>query len=388
MEKILSIVWYKVLPAVFGGQKGIASFNQHLAEHFPLTCLCSANNQPDSTISYKLLPILPLNKWQFINPACHAKIKAIARSENTRCIILEHPYHALAAYKACKATAARLVVHSHNIESQRFKLIGKWWWRILAHYEKWIHRKADLNIFKTVQDQDYALLHFGLDPGKCMIASYGIDAPVVPERSEAIALLRKRHAVLPGEKILLFAGTLDYTPNAKAVESIYNELAPRLSKEHTAIKIIICGRNRFPAFQYLKKYTHPLVIQAGEIEDISNYFAAADVFINPAEWSGGIQTKNIDALSYHCNVVCFDNMVERETIQVASNKLFTAKTADWNSFTQQIITAINATDHTTGPSPTPPIFFETYSWKKIIANVAARITALDFSLTLKESKRT
>lgn len=42
MSKILSIVWYKVLPPVFGGQKGIAGFNKHLAKHHPLVCLCSS----------------------------------------------------------------------------------------------------------------------------------------------------------------------------------------------------------------------------------------------------------------------------------------------------------------------------------------------------------
>ena len=144
MEKILSIVWHKVLPPMFGGQKGIAYFNRHLSSRYPLVCLCSKNNKPIDDLPYKILPLLPDSKWQFINPFCWRKIKSVAKKEKVTHIILEYPYHAIAAMRSKRATHAKLILHSHNIESERFRQMGKWWWKLLRVYEKWGLQKADL----------------------------------------------------------------------------------------------------------------------------------------------------------------------------------------------------------------------------------------------------
>ncbi len=46
-------------------------------------------------------------------------------------------------------TGVKLIVHSHNIEGLRWKTLGKWWWKGLWIYEKWVHRQADLQLFQT-----------------------------------------------------------------------------------------------------------------------------------------------------------------------------------------------------------------------------------------------
>ena len=130
--RILSIVWYKVLPPIYGGQKGIALFNQYLARHADITCLCSRDNQ--DSVPYRLIPELPVGKRQFFNPSCWSLIRKTAREQQSTHIILEHPYHGIGAVKAIKDTGARLVVHSHNIESVRFRQLGKPGWQLLAQY--------------------------------------------------------------------------------------------------------------------------------------------------------------------------------------------------------------------------------------------------------------
>jgi polysaccharide biosynthesis protein PslH len=364
--KILSIVWYKVLPAKFGGQKGIAHFNDQLAKHFPLTCLCSSNNEIPAGINYKVLPELPESKWQFFLPSCWRKIKSTAISEKTTHIILEHPYHAIAAVKTANALSAKLIVHSHNIEYERFRQMKKWGWRLLKQYEKWVHRKADLSLFKTEEDRQWAIHHFGLAEEKCMTLIYGVEKPV--KNKKAAELIRKRHGINPGERILLFAGTLDYTPNAKAVEAIYAQIAPLLAKKFIASRIIVCGRNRFDSFQYLKKLSHPLVIYAGEVEDIENYFSAADTFINPVLDSGGVQTKNIDALSYGLPVVCFANVLAGLNTSLCPGKIFKAAENDWDGFSDAIIESLQ-----TPAIDTLDSFFSYYSFASQAEKLAARL---------------
>jgi polysaccharide biosynthesis protein PslH len=366
MQKILSIVWYKVLPPVYGGQKGIADFNSALSEYAELTCLCSKNNKPDETVPYKILPKLPVNKWQFINPFVWRKIIATAGKEKVSVILLEHPYHAIAAFLCKKILSVNLVIHSHNIESYRFRQMSKWWWRLLFYYERWIHRKASLSLFKTEDDLKTAVNDFGLNAGKCMVIPFGITKDEITDRSKAAEIIRKRHSILPAERILLFAGTLNYQPNQKAVDAIEKEIIPRLNNYKLSYKFIVCG-NYNSASQPLTEN----LIFANEVRDISNYFTAADVFVNPVASGGGIQTKNIEALGYHCNLVCFERMLAGIDITVCENKIFSAAENDRDEFTEKIIKAL-----TVPPSQTPESFFNYYSFTHHAEKLAARLNSL------------
>jgi glycosyltransferase involved in cell wall biosynthesis len=365
VEKLLSIVWYKVLPPVFGGQKGIAGFNKHLSMHRPLVCLCSENNEPAGHIPYKIIPELPVSKTQFLTPSCWKKIETVAQREEVTHIILEHPYHAIAAYRAQKITGAKIIIHSHNMESERFRQLGKWWWRILRRYEKWAHRKAALSLFKTQGDKEFAIVHFGLRPEQCVVVPYGIDQPV--KNVNAGSLIRQRHGIGSEEKILLFAGTLDYTPNTEAVKHIIHTVAPDLENSGIAYRIIICGRDHK---KNLDSISHPKVIQAGEVPDIENYFSAADVFINPVLTGAGIQTKNIDALSYHCTTVCFEKMAAGIPVSICGNKLLLAENGNWDNFRAMIIKA------TTIHENTPGNFFNYFGWENILQSFIQQLSTV------------
>lgn len=369
MTKIVSIVWYKVLPARFGGQKGIASFNNYLARIHPLVCLCSSSNEAVPDLPYRLIPKLPTSKWQFLQPSCWNLIRQTILDEKATHVIIEHPYYGLAAVRARRSTGAKLIVHSHNIESERFREMGKWWWKLLHWYEGWTYRQADLNLFKTADDLQWAVRHFGVAEKNCLLLPYGAEPEAYREKSQAQDLVRAKHAIRPDEKILLFAGTLDYPPNARAVKAIVSELAPRLSAQGLKYRIIICGRNQLKEKYDLDSMQHPQVTMAGEVEDIGTYFDAADVFINPVLEGGGIQTKNMDALSHHCNVVCFDSMIEPAMALLAEKKIFACPGSDWERFVSLVKLACLSS------LPTPASFFEAFSWQKAINRLSERIQA-------------
>jgi polysaccharide biosynthesis protein PslH len=362
MPKVLSLVWYKVYPPMFGGQKGIAMFNRQLAKHCELVCICSNNNEPSE--QYPVHPVLPTGQRHVINPFYWRKVSRLCKKEAPAAIILEHPYQGIAAWIAAQKNKAKLVVHSHNIESTRFRQIGKWWWPLLRIYEKWVHRKAALSLFKTEEDQLWAIKHFGLDKEKCIVIPYGVE----PATSETPPdELREKYAIKKDEKIFLFAGTLDYEPNAAAVENIFRELAPRLKASGISFKIIICGRNRFPAFQYLNELTDSNIILAGEVAAIGPFFSAADVFINPVLYSGGIQTKNIDAIANGCNTVCFTSQATGIPAEVCGDKLLTAEDHNWDDFTEQALIAASF------QSPTPLSFFQYFDWERILQSLIRKL---------------
>ena len=366
VPKILSIVWYKVLPARYGGQKGIALFNQHLSGHYPLVCLCSSNNEPADFLSYQLKPVLPTGKWQFINPAIWWTILSEAKKNKVSHVIIEHPYHAIAGYLCKLFMRTKLVIHSHNIEHTRFKEQQKWWWYLLRYFEHWAHTKADLSLFKTPNDLNDAVNNFKLDESKCMVVPYGVEkaTPKILKEKEK-KILASKHAEIRNKKIALYAGTLDYLPNAKEVENIYKNVAPPLPANEYVI--VICGRNKLPEFQYLKGLTHEAIVYAGEVEDLEMYYAAADVFINPLAASSGVQTKTMDALQHGLNVVCFAGNIEGVPMELVQAKMFIAADNDWGDFVLKMIEACKIS------SPTPALFFETYSWEEIVTRLANKI---------------
>jgi len=364
--KILSIVWYKVLPARFGGQKAIAKLNEHLASFAPVFCICSNNNQDVST-AYQVENSLPVNKAQFINPLVWWKIYCYAKANGVTHLILEFPYHGIAAALCQKLLGLHCVLNTHNIEYLRFKGLGKWWWRLLFHYERWVMRRCDFVFFKTESDRADAIKVFGLDKGETAIVPYGVDGRR-PFHRHAENIIRKRHSIDPQEKILLFAGTLDYQPNAEAVLDIQRKLVPILIKLGFGFKVLICGRNHLPEFSSLKEIDHPAMIFAGEVDDIEPYFAAADVFINPVIIGGGVQTKIIDALSYNRNVVAFES--KAKGILDAGDKLYTAPDNDWNAFARAICEAAGNNDEI------PAAFFDRYNWRTIAAEAYQKICSL------------
>jgi polysaccharide biosynthesis protein PslH len=367
MTKLLSLVWYKVLPAKYGGQKGIACFNQSLGKLFPLVCLCSADNEPPSGLSYPVYAALGPGKKQLLKPFVSKKIGYYLSKEQCTHLLLEHPYYGFSAVKACRRAGVKLIVHSHNIEFQRFRQLGKWWWPLLKLYEQWVHRNASLSIFKTALDCDYAIRHFGLAPAKCTVIPFCTDRPVLTER--AGQWVRMEHNILAEEKILLFPGTLDYMPNAKAVTFIYEKLAPELDKTGIPYRIIICGRNKEKKFAYLRHYHHPSVIMAGEKEDIGPYFSAASVFINPVQSGGGIQTKNIEALSYGLPVVCYEATGTGIPPDLCGGLLLLAE--DDAAFMQAVIKALREP-----AGNLPAAFFDTFSWDYHTKKLAEKITRL------------
>lgn len=368
--RFLSVVWYKILPPKYGGQKGIASFQQHLADKTALACLCSNNNVPSGKESYSVQPELPESKWQFINAFCWQQvIKAVKNFQATH-LILEHPYHGIAGFLAKKICGVRLIVHSHNIEHLRFKEQGAWWWPILYRLEKWTHRQAHFQLFKTEEDLQAAIQKFGLDSSKCMVLPYCVDKPqhAIP-KTEAKQKICEALNLMPSTRLFLFAGTLDYSPNARAVEAIVQQILPHFSIAEP-FKILVCGRNHFSAFQYLKDLRHEHFMYVGEVEDIEPYFLAADVFINPVTEAGGMQTKVVDALAHECNVVSFEKGLEGIPGEYCGTKLFPVADGDWTAFAEQMKSALQPT------GPLTQKFFDYFSWERVIDNFLQRLKTI------------
>jgi len=369
MAVVISIVPYKFLPPKIGGQKGIAIFNKYFSEHVQLTCVTVEDNENEYAKGYETIPFFSASPLRYINPFVLFKLRKLVRRKKATHILLEHPYMGWMALFLKKWTSTKLIVHSHNIEGLRFRTIGKWWWKILWQYEKWVHRQADYNFFIHEEDRQYAIKNFRLAANRCIVMTYGIEVSSVPSQQElqdAKDCVKEKHAISEDEKILLFTGSFNYKPNRDAFEAIDKIIAPLLAQKGFAFKALICG-----PWLDTSLSTHTNVVIAGFVDDISLYFKAADVFMNPPVEGGGIKTKLVEALGYNTNAVSTMNGAIGVDPFLCNGKLIVVKDHDWKAFAEGIIAAAQL--HRDISSEYYQHFYWGYSTKKAAAFISGEV---------------
>jgi hypothetical protein len=240
MANVLSIVSYKIFPAKFGGQKGIANFNEYFSKYHNLYCVTVKSNSP-SAADYTIINKLSNSKLRYINIFYFFLLRKIIRQYKISHIILEHPYYGWLALLLKKFCKVKLIAHSHNIESERFKTTGKWWWKILWYYEKYIHSHADFTFCITENDRQYFIDQFRLIPQKTAVITFGISLNTIPSSQESInanAELKKRYSLDEDTILYMFNGALDYQPNLNAVKNIMKTSTPYLVNFILSIRLL------------------------------------------------------------------------------------------------------------------------------------------------------
>jgi len=371
MQTILSIVSYPFLPARQGGQKMIALFNKYMARKTRLICVTTKNNEPSAAEGYTVLKPISNSPLRYINLFLFFSIRKIIRQEKVSHIIIEHPYYGWLGMLLKWSGKEKLIVHSHNIESLRWKVLGKWWWPILGVYEKWTHRRADFNFFIQEPDMAYAIRNFKLDPSKCMLVPYGTTAAGVPsisERQRCRKLLEDSHGISPGDRIFLFNGLLSYPPNLKAVRMIITKILPLFGQEFTGYKILICGKGLPREVSEEISQTGGRIIYAGFVDDIDIYFKGADVFINPVNEGGGMKTKLVEALAANLYCVSTQSGATGISNQLTGPGLAIVADEDWQAFANAMAAPMPKDD-------VAPAFFRQFSWEHIAEKAVAFINA-------------
>ena len=121
--------------------------------------------------------------------------------------------------------------------------------------------------------------------GRVRVLPNGIDTahfdPAVP---------RARPAALPDRPAVLFTGQMDYAPNVAAVTVFARDTLPGLP----GVLFVIAGRAPTAAVRAL---AGPDVLVTGEVADMRDWLAHADVVVAPLAIARGVQNKVLEALA-------------------------------------------------------------------------------------------
>lgn len=365
MFKVASLVPYKIIPAITGGEKGIFYFLKYVARYADVTAF-SVTENAGTVARIHFVDVLgsTVKKGRYADFSIFWKIKSTCRRLGIRHIIIEHPYFAWLGVALKRWAGLTLILHSHNIEAARFKSMRKWWWPLLHQYEKFAHRQADFNFFITEEDKEYAVKTYRLNAGKCAVITYGIEntrTPSLEEKKQCKRQICDELGFPENTKLILFNGTLDYKPNRDGLDRILNEINPKLQHRlDVPYKIIICGP-RLPAeYRQLASFQKAHIIYKGFVENINLYFKAADLFINPITDGGGIKTKLVEALAANTPCVSFRAGAYGIPSGVAGPHLLVAEDNDHESFSEAIRAQLLKR-----LQDIPTDFFDHFSWDAI-----------------------
>ena len=365
--RVVSIIPYKILPARLGGEKGIAVFNEYVGTLIPITAIGTRNNEITEAKNYKLLNKLSNSRLRYINIFLYFTIRSIIKREQATHLLIEHPYYGWLAWLLKKTMEITWVVHSHNIEFERSRSIGRWWWKGLKWYEEWVYKRADINFFISEDDRHHVIEKLGVSTSKSFAITYGVEIPGIPaDLNECKQEVQKKHAIHPGEKILLFNGALYHHTNYNALQVILDIVNPILLKQQgLSYKIIVCGKGLPDFFNELKEYAGKNIIYAGFVDDISVYFKAADLFLNPIISGGGVKTKAIEAIAYNCPVVSSQIGALGLIQNICGSQLKVVVDNAWEEFANEVLQSLKQA------GTTPESFYQYYYWGNIAKKVVA-----------------
>lgn len=348
-----------------GGQKGIAIFCKYLGAQNKLTCASVKSNNKTLAENYELIDVFSNKKLRYANFFNLKKIKKIVIERNINNVITEHPYMAWIGWLLKKQLKIKWFVHSHNIEFERFKTLNKWWYRILKKYETWAYKNADAVFFKTPEDILFAIKHKMVMPDNAALVPYGVELKEMPhDVQQQKEKVFATHKIPAGCTLIFFNGALSYKPNTDALRFILDEINPLLQQQKNLnYRILICGKDLPSSFKKLKTYTDKNVIYAGFVDDITAYFKAADIFLNPIITGGGVKTKVIDAISFGATVISCKTGAAGIHLKACGNKINIVKDNDAAAFVYKILQASHQ------QISTPASYYDYYYWGNIITRL-------------------
>jgi glycosyltransferase involved in cell wall biosynthesis len=365
MKKVLNIVPYQFLPFFSGGQKLIAQFNEHLGNECSLFVIGTVGNDATLAKKYQFYPLLKKSRLRYMDVTAFFSIRKLIKEAGIDTILIEHPYLGWLGWLLKKATGARLIVHTHNIEYERFRTVGKPWWPLLKWYETTVLRSADFVFCISDEDRQWMISRMQVQPELCAVVPYGIAQEQIPnDKAECKEQVYNRHHIDRSKTLLFFNGLLDYKPNTDALLTIIEKINPLLQQSNLNYHILVAGKRLPASFNELKQWNKENISYAGFVDDIDLYTKAADVLLNPVTSGGGVKTKMIEAIGLNTTVVATETGAVGVNRSSCGSKLKVVADNNWQKFSETAIQTVKEPFFNT-----PASFFTTYNWKMIIQRV-------------------
>ena len=203
------------------------------------------------------------------------------------------------------------------------------------------------------EDDRKQINELGVNINKIITVPNGVDIlQFRPEPSKKYEIANKLNINVESP-IIIFSGSLNYTPNLQAIQIIYEKLINPVLEAVPDAKFVIVGSN--PPLHF----KHESIIFTGYVEKIEDYINASDLVIAPLISGGGTKLKIVEAIS--CGKTVITTSVGAEGLIGESTKGFLKIADNWNDFIIEMINSLKSSQSTDLPRG----FIKMYSWDSI-----------------------
>lgn len=288
---------------------------------------------------------------QFLNPYLIMEAVSTIKKGKIDIIIAEGIWAGLHAMILSFLTKVPYCLTEHNAEYVRWKRMGRNSY-ILKKFEKLCCTYSDKII--SMSDVDKELIHrLGIDIGKIVTIPNGFDDDIFKPNSYKRGEIRGKLNVGSETPIILFSGSLDYTPNYQSVQIIHDILLDKILDKIPTAKFLIVGSN--PPLQY----EHESIIFTDRVERIEDYINTSDLVIAPLISGGGTKLKIIEAIA--CGKSVVTTSIGAEGLICNETSQFLHIFDEWDSFAHFIVEFLknNTRDYSISENKD---FIRRYSW--------------------------
>ncbi len=366
MATIATIVPYKFLPPANGGHLGILIVEKLLAEKNEVHTFSTTDNVPQQDLPFVTHFIIPDKKSRYIPYSGYKHILEQVKEHKPDYIFCHHHYLFFTAKKIARKLGVPLYIRSHNIESTRFRDLGKKWWPLMFIFEKWAYRHSDKVFFVTSEDREWAIRNYKIKQAQSAVLPFASDFDSIPSCGITKEEVARQHHLSVDVPWFFFMGQLDYKPNREAVSDIIDHVLPLLrTKLPDGFHILIFGKGLAEDIQEQIKKTaqNNDIMYMGFVPSLAAFLKHCCVMLNPVRSGGGIKTKAIESLAWNKTVVSTDTGAIGIERSVCGKKLLISTSGNWEEFVNNAINATVANDNI------PQEFFDFYYF----GNIAERI---------------
>ena len=367
MSKILSIVPYKFLPALNGGHWGVIIVEKILSQYNEVHTLSINSNISTKSTPFQTHFSLSSSKFRYLPFSQYRTALKLAKEIKPDFIFCHHHYMYPMAAKLASKLKIPIYIRCHNIESERFRTNGKWWWKGMFLFEKLAYRKASHLFFVTEEDKAWAIENYFISVQKATVMPFGIDFNAVPQPTlESKQVVANQYQLKADYPWFFFMGQLDYGPNEEAVRFLIHDILPLLKRKIPHFHLLICGKNLSENLQHEIKTIadNNDITYLGFVPKIEDILSSCDIMLNPVISGGGVKTKVVESLAWNKTVVSSYSGAIGIEQSVCGNKLLIAPDDKWEEFVDLILKGMEDEE-----SNIPASFFDHYYAK----NIADRI---------------
>lgn len=265
-------------------------------------------------------------------------LKNIIRSNRNRNIALilqsEYIYSIVPLYLLKKIFHLSLIITEHNVESKLSLDINhnQIYYHVFKAIECFYLHRCDYVVCVSNTDRMVLINEYAVPSEKLFVVPNAASVPLFGESdSMSLEKLKCKYCISADKQIILFVGTMEYTPNLNAVNMIESVICPYVCSRVSNAIFLIVGKGVRPK-------TTKSIIFTGLVDDVAPYLRIADVAIAPLTEGSGTRLKILEYMAHGKPVVSTSK--GSEGLDVIDNKHIIIAD-DWEQFSESIVALLS-----------------------------------------------